>query len=117
MTMWEVFSFGDKPYGELSDGLVLGLIKEGKYPEKPDSCPSKQNLFKGPEIFIVLQRRTLRACAVAVEPISVLNKTASACGLRRHLRINEKVLEHGPFNASNRTFSDDVIGTPHRSRH
>jgi tyrosine-protein kinase len=39
ITLWEIYSKGDVPYGDLSGGEVNELIEKGHRLAKPDSCP------------------------------------------------------------------------------
>ncbi|KAA0712546.1 Inactive tyrosine-protein kinase 7 [Triplophysa tibetana] len=40
--MWEVFSFGEMPYADLTDDKVLEALQEGKLkPSPPQGCPSR----------------------------------------------------------------------------
>lgn len=39
VTLWELYSKGDVPYGDLSGGEVSDLIEKGHRLSKPESCP------------------------------------------------------------------------------
>jgi len=39
VTLWEMFSFGELPYGEISGGEVIALLEANKRLDKPDHCP------------------------------------------------------------------------------
>ncbi|XP_031568891.1 tyrosine-protein kinase HTK16-like [Actinia tenebrosa] len=40
VTLWEMYSFGQLPYGEMTGGEVIKLLEnEGKRLERPDACP------------------------------------------------------------------------------
>lgn len=43
MLLWEIFTFGQRPYGEIDNRqfyqVIHGLIKSGRRLEKPDICP------------------------------------------------------------------------------
>lgn len=36
--MWEIFSYGDKPFGSMNNVLIPVQIEEKKMPEQPDGC-------------------------------------------------------------------------------
>ncbi|CAF4891006.1 unnamed protein product [Rotaria sp. Silwood1] len=40
VTLWEMFSYGETPYGDMSGGDVYYFLKQGKRLEKPSSCSS-----------------------------------------------------------------------------
>jgi hypothetical protein len=39
VVVWEIFSFGSRPYAALSNTEVLEAVKQGKRLEKPTGCP------------------------------------------------------------------------------
>ena len=39
VTLWEMFTFGDLPYGDKSGGEVIDFVMKGNRLEKPDGCP------------------------------------------------------------------------------
>lgn len=39
VTLWEMYSFGQPPYGELLGSVVIELIKKAQRLSKPDKCP------------------------------------------------------------------------------
>lgn len=39
VTLWEMFSFGEPPYGEMKGIQVIKYIEEGKRLEQPEKCP------------------------------------------------------------------------------
>lgn len=39
VTLWEMFTFGDLPYGEKSGGEVIAFVEKGNRLDQPDSCP------------------------------------------------------------------------------
>ena len=39
VTLWEMFTFGDLPYGEKTGGEVISFIEQGERLEKPQHCP------------------------------------------------------------------------------
>ncbi|CAG2220521.1 SHARK [Mytilus edulis] len=39
VTLWEMFSYGDQPYGDKKGIEVIQFIEEGSRLEKPDACP------------------------------------------------------------------------------
>lgn len=41
ITLWEMWSYGDVPYGEKGGAEVYQLIKSGKRLERPSKCPIK----------------------------------------------------------------------------
>jgi len=45
--IWELFSYADTPYGDVSDEDAIALINKGQLPNCPDACPaSLYNLMK-----------------------------------------------------------------------
>lgn len=40
VTLWEMFTFGELPYGELSGAEVIALLEKGERLQKPDDCPN-----------------------------------------------------------------------------
>lgn len=40
VTLWEMFSFGEQPYGEMAGPEVLAQIEKGKRLTKPELCPN-----------------------------------------------------------------------------
>ncbi|KAK3603679.1 hypothetical protein CHS0354_023276 [Potamilus streckersoni] len=41
VTLWEMFSFGEPPYGEMKGIEVIQYIESGKRLERPEKCPPK----------------------------------------------------------------------------
>lgn len=39
VTLWEMFSYGQQPYGDLKGNEVIKLIDQGKKLEQPERCP------------------------------------------------------------------------------
>lgn len=39
VTLWEMFTFGELPYGEMTGAEVIALLERGQRLEKPDDCP------------------------------------------------------------------------------
>ncbi|CAG0889830.1 unnamed protein product, partial [Darwinula stevensoni] len=39
VTLWEIYTFGEHPYGELRGSQVLELVERGERLKKPDLCP------------------------------------------------------------------------------
>lgn len=44
ITLWEMFSFGEAPYGSMKGVDVIKIVEEGKRLNKPDACP--KSVFK-----------------------------------------------------------------------
>ncbi|XP_013395957.1 tyrosine-protein kinase HTK16 isoform X2 [Lingula anatina] len=41
VTLWEMFSFGEQPYGEMNGAQVIALIEKGGRLQIPERCPEK----------------------------------------------------------------------------
>lgn len=41
VTLWEMFSFGEQPYGNMSGQQVIEYVENGQRLDKPATCPSK----------------------------------------------------------------------------
>lgn len=44
VTLWEMFSFGQPPYGDMKGVDVIKIVEDGKRLTKPDACPD--NVFQ-----------------------------------------------------------------------
>ncbi|XP_072035066.1 tyrosine-protein kinase HTK16-like isoform X2 [Amphiura filiformis] len=41
VTLWEMYTYGDQPYGEMMGAEVIKQIEDGKRLSQPDGCPQK----------------------------------------------------------------------------
>ncbi|KAK6619535.1 hypothetical protein RUM43_012292 [Polyplax serrata] len=41
ITLWEMFSFGQQPYGDLKGSEVIKLVEQGERLSRPDKCPEE----------------------------------------------------------------------------
>ncbi|XP_066920050.1 tyrosine-protein kinase HTK16-like [Clytia hemisphaerica] len=39
VTLWEMFTFGELPYGEMTGAEVISLLEQGQRLERPEDCP------------------------------------------------------------------------------
>ncbi len=39
MTLWELWSFGDMPYGDLNGPQIIKMLEDNKRLEAPNKCP------------------------------------------------------------------------------